>query len=234
KDGMLKSYEEILRVLDKMGVERDNFVFKGSESYLPTPDQPVDSAAARDLIAKALVCDEPLYVLTIGAPTNVASALLLEPELVNRIVVVWLGGQPHEWPSAREFNLQQDVPASQVLFDSGVPLVQIPCQNVAEHLRVTIPELDACLRGKSALGDYLCDIVASYHDDHFAWSKVIWDISAVAWLIQPNWVESQIVHAPALNDNVTYSRNNARHFMRVGVHCQRDPVFRDLFTKFAD
>jgi inosine-uridine nucleoside N-ribohydrolase len=112
--------------------------------------------AARDLIEKAMKpSDGPLYVLTIGCPANVSSAILMEPKIKDRIVVVWLGGTPHYWPSAREFNLQQDVIASQVLFDSGVALVQIPTKNVSEHLRTTVPELEQHLHGRSLIGDYL-------------------------------------------------------------------------------
>ncbi len=81
--------------------------------------------------------------MAVGAITNIASALLLAPEIVAHIVVVWLGGQPFYWPTAKEFNLQQDVPAAQVVFDSGVPLVHVPCKNVAEHLRTTLPEMQA-------------------------------------------------------------------------------------------
>ncbi len=235
-DGMAKSYEEILRVLGRLGVSRrEGFVFRGSERYLPGPGEPVESAAARDLAARGMAGSEsrPLYVLTIGAPTNVASALLLEPRLVRRVVVVWLGGQPHDWHTAREFNLQQDLHASRVLFDSGVPLMQIPCTNVAEHLRTTIPELEAWLRGRGPLGDYLVEIVRGYHDDPFAWSKVIWDVAAVAWLVNPAWVPSVLVPSPRLTDQITYSRDPWRPLMRVAMHCNRDAIFRDIFTRFA-
>ena len=41
--------------------------------------------------------------------------LLAEPEIVRKIVVVWLGGHNLNWPHTREFNLMQDVPAAQVV-----------------------------------------------------------------------------------------------------------------------
>ncbi len=64
----------------------------------------------RDLIDRALrPGDGPLYVLTIGGPVNVSSAIVMEPAIKEKIVVVWLGGTPQYWPSAREFNLRQDV-----------------------------------------------------------------------------------------------------------------------------
>lgn len=232
-DGMERSYEEILRVLDRMGLDRADTVYRGSSSYLPAADVPVRSTAAANLIERAHAGNAPLYVLTIGAPTNVASALLMDPAIADRIVVVWLGGQPQTWHTAREFNLQQDPPASRILFDSGVPLVHVPCTNVAEHLRTTIPELDAWLRGKSPLGDYLCDIVSGYHEDHFAWSKVLWDIATVAFLVNPAWLPTRLVHSPILTDELTYSSDTRRHLIREACHANRDAIYRDVFTKFA-
>ena len=233
EDGMEKSYEEIQRVLDKLNIKRKGFVFKGSRQWMEGPSQPVDSPAARDIIARAMACkdDSPLYVLSIGAPTNVSSALLMEPELIRHIVVIWLGGQPLSWPTAREFNLQQDLYASQTLFDSGVPLVQIPTTNVSEHLRVTLPELDAFLSGKSPIGDYLCSIVHSYTNDPFGWSKVIWDISTVAWLVCPDWIDTTLEHCPLLTSEYTYSRDPHRHLFRVGHHLIRDAIIADMYKK---
>jgi inosine-uridine nucleoside N-ribohydrolase len=231
EDGMEKSYAEILAVLRRAGRSADHFAFRGSDQWLPASDIPVDSPAARDLVARAHAEDSPLYVLTIGAPTNVASALLLDPSLVSRVVVVWLGGQPHAWPTAREFNLQQDLAASRVLFDSGVPLVQIPCTNVAEHLRVTIPELEAFLAGRNDLADYLCGAVRDYAEDPFAWSKVLWDISAVAWMVNPQWFDTALAPSPVLTSDYTYSCAFNRPLVRVAMHLRRDPIFRDVYTK---
>ena len=46
-DGMEKSYNEILKILDLMDIKVD--VFRGSCSYLPDESTPVISEAARDL-----------------------------------------------------------------------------------------------------------------------------------------------------------------------------------------
>jgi len=230
-EGMEKSYEEILRLLDKMGKSPDNFVFRGSDAFLQSHDQPIESDAAKDLIKKANASETPLYVLTVGAPTNVASAILMEPEIINKIVVVWLGGKDLHWRTAREFNLQQDVLSSQVLFDSGVPLIQLPTNPVTSHLLTSVPEVEHYLKGQGAIGDYLLEIFKDYHHDHYAWSKVIWDISAVAYVINPNWFATEIRHAPILTDQVTYSFDNTRHFYRVATALNRDRIFGDMFRK---
>lgn len=242
-DGMEKSYEEILRLLKFFPDVDESIVFRGSDRFFAQKRRPVDSPAARDLIEKAMQPgDDPLYVLTIGCPANVSSAILMEPKIKDKIVVVWLGGTPHYWPSAREFNLRQDVIASQILFDSGVPLVQVPTKNVSEHLRTTIPELEEHLQGHSRIGDYLFGQFLEYYAVHmnnegrsqgYPWSKVVWDISAVAWLNNPEWAPSEILPSPILTDDIRWERGTNRHNIRVVNNINRDAVFNDVFTRLA-
>jgi purine nucleosidase len=233
EDGMEKSYEEMVRILTKLSMDHEGLVYRGSRAYLPSMSQAVSSPAVEDLIARAMAPREgPLYVLAIGAITNVASALLIEPELAGHIVVVWLGGHPPYWPTAVEFNLRQDTDAARVVFDSGVPLVQIPCKNVAEHLRTTLPEVEAWVKGRGEIGDYLYGIFKDYREDHFAASKVIWDISAVAWLNNPDWVPTELRPSPILRQDVTWAPEDpARHLVRIATDVDRDRVFGDLFCK---
>lgn len=232
-DGMEKSFDEILRLLDFLGVSADGFAFRGSSAYVGPKRQAQDNDAVRDMIDKALASpdDDPLYVVAIGAITNVASALLLQPDIIRKIVVVWLGGHNLNWPHTREFNLVQDVPAAQIVLDSGVPLVVVPCLGVTSHLLTTLPELQAYLAGTSRVGDYLCQIFNEYRPDTFAASSVIWDISTIAWLIDPAWAPTDLVHSPLLTDQVTWSVDRSRHLVRVANFIHRDPVFRDMLSK---
>ena len=155
-DGMEKSYAEILRLLDLAGSKfPSELVFRGSQNYLPNEETPVFSPAAEHLakLAREYSPDHPLYVVAIGALTNVASALLLQPEIRDRIVLVWLGGHAWHWPHNQEFNAWQDVAADRVLFDSGCAVVQLPCQGVVSQFRTTGPELRLSLGGQNAVGD---------------------------------------------------------------------------------
>ena len=233
-DGMERSYEEILRLLERLDVAPDGLVFRGSTDYLASMETPRVSDAAADLVAKAMARDEsddPLYVATIGCITNVASAILIEPEIIKRIVVVWLGGHAFHWHDTKEFNLWQDPDAARVLFDCGVPVVQIPVMGVCSHLHTTIPEIDAYVAGRGAIGDYLAETVHGYHKQHFAWSKVIWDISSIAYLLNESWTPTHLVHSPIVTDQGTYSFDQRRHLIRSAYHVNRDPIFRDLFAK---
>ncbi len=234
EDGMEKSHEEIVRILERMDREPDGFALRGSRSYLPGPDEPVPSPAVDDLVERAMADrDGPLYVVPIGAITNIASAILTRPEIIERIVVVWLGGQPHRWHTASEFNLKQDLHATRVILDSGVPFVHVPCTNVAEHITTTRAELAAHITGNNALGNYLYEIFDDFADDHFARAKVLWDLGPVAWLINADWVPTVLTHAPLLTDMVTWSLDRRRHLMREAIGCTRNAIFADLFSKIA-
>ncbi|MBS14779.1 MAG: nucleoside hydrolase [Gemmatimonadetes bacterium] len=230
-DGMEKSYDEILRLLERMGVTERDCVYKGSDRYLPSRSEPVESEAARQIVERANSGNDPLYVTPIGAITNVASAILMDPSIVQKIVVVWLGGQPMQAPSAREFNLKQDVPAGQVIFDSGVPFVQVPCRGVSSHLLTTVAEMEQYVKPHGAIGQFLFETFETYRNNQFARSKEIWDISATGWLIDADWVPSTIVPSPILTDQVTWSFDARRHGMRVADMVNRDAIFGDLFRK---
>jgi hypothetical protein len=56
---------------------------------------------------------------------------------------------------------------------------------------------------------------------------------AVAWLINPSWVPTNLVHSPVMTDQVTFSTDHSRHFIRMATSVNRDAVFKDLFTKIA-
>lgn len=248
-DGMEKSYDEIIRLLDRLDVHADNLVYRGSDGFLESLEQPYESPAATDLIERAMTSDDDLlYVVAIGALTNIASAILLEPKIIERIVVVWLGGHARHWPHTVEFNLAGDVLAARFVFDCGVPLVQIPCAGVTSHLRSTVSEIEQYVQGRGAIGDYLSETFKSYRDDQFVRSKEIWDVVAIAYLINADWIPSNIVSSPIITQRtpmdvrsqnpkswsthpLTWSFDHSRHQIRCAYYVNRDPIFRDLFSK---
>ncbi len=231
--GMELSYDEILRLLSRMDTEPDGFVFRGVTSYVGSEKQPREASAVDDLIARARQGSpsDPLYVVAIAAISNVASAILKAPDIIDRIVVVWLGGHALEWPDTREFNLRQDIGGAQVLFDSGVPVVLVPCMGVVSHLLSTVPEIERHVEPHGEIGRFLAQRYKEYSDDHVGWSKEIWDMAPVAWLLDPSWCESVLVPTPILTDHATWSVDRARHPMRYVYRIHRDPILRDFFVK---
>ncbi len=239
EDGMERSYNEILKVLDLAGrSDLKEHTYRGSRTYLPAETEPVESPAARALVelSKNYSPEHPLYVVAIGAITNVASAVLMDPTIADRIVLSWLGGTSHEMPNNREFNLRQDIAAARVVFASGMPVVQLPCRGVVDAFTVSGAELEKWLIGKNPLADYLARNTIAEAESYAAgrpWTRVIWDVTAVAWLLNDGnrFMASKLVPAviPQYDDH--YSFDAGRHFMRYVYWINRDALMNELFKK---
>ncbi len=238
-DGMERSYQEIQRLLSLLHRE-DVPSFRGAPGYLPDEDTPVISDAARDLSQRAMDYspERPLYVVALGAITNVASALLLNPEIANRMVVAFLGGHALDWPQNREFNLSQDVAAGRIIYHSGVPLIMLPCLGVVSTFTTTGPELDYWLRGRNPLCDFLVkntvDEVKSYAEGK-VWSRVLWDVTAVAWLLndEHRFLHSRLIPTPVPEYDHHWGSAPLNPLCRYVYHVNRDALLGDLFAKLV-
>lgn len=233
-DGMMKSYDEIQRIMRLVDPDAAVPYYKGSERFLDDKKVPVESEAADNIINTVMGTDERVYIVAIGAITNVASAIIKCPEIAKRAVVIWLGGHALTYKDTREFNLYQDVMSAQVVFDSGIPLIQIPCAGMCTEFITTIPELEYYLRGKNELCDYLVDIVRSYTKKPYGWSKVVWDVTAVAVLVCPEAFRYSIIPRPYVTLEGRYAFNTEREQYIYVNKLSRDPVYADLFTKLSN
>lgn len=231
--GMELSYQEILRLLERLNVSPNGLVHRGVTDYVGPARQAREAPAVDDMIARAQAGspDRPLYIVAIGAISNVASALLKAPDIIDRTVVVWLGGHALEWPDTVEFNLKQDVGGAQVLLDSGVPLVLVPCKGVTSHLHSTVPEIERYVEPHGSIGAFLAQRFKEYSSDHLGWAKEIWDMAPVGWLLNPQWAPSVIIPAPVLTDQMTWSTDRRRHAIRYVTYVNRNPILRDFFVK---
>lgn len=235
-EGEARSRAEIHRLLDVMDVDPPP-VLAGSTRFMESPTDIVDSEAARHLIERAHAAEGPLYVPTIGAPTNVAAALLMDPSIVEKIVVIFLAGYPSTVPHPDDsFNLVQDRHASNVLFESDVPLVYQPGYQVAEVLGFSLPDSERWLRGHGRLGDLLHQIYVENPIDRdvekVGRSWVIWDIIAIAWLLDPSWAPTHETARARVGDTHTWEPVGGS--MDEAYRVQRGAIFADLLRKVHD
>ncbi len=232
-DGMEKSYQEIFKVMKLVDPRADIPVYRGSNAFLPNKKTPVESDAADNIINTVESSTEPVIVIAIGAITNVASALIKCPDLAQKTAVIWLGGTALHHPHTKEFNLKQDIPAAQVVFDSGIPLLQVPCAGVCTEFVTSVPELKYHLSGKNALCDYLVDNVAeecATYPTPVA-GRIIWDVTAAAALICPQFCDTVEIPRPFVTSDCLYAFDNARpHYLYVR-RLNRDRIYNDLFQK---
>jgi inosine-uridine nucleoside N-ribohydrolase len=238
EEGMQKSYDEILKILSLLNEEVP--VFKGAKEYMKDEKTPSLSHVAYDLAERVNYYspENPLYVVAIGAITNVASAILLNPKVVENTVVVWLGGHALHYTDSVEFNLKQDIAAARVVFSSGVPLIQLPCCGVVSEFTLSKADLKEWLIGKNQLCDYLAKItiehVESYENNPY-WAKVIWDVTAIAWLLNDNdsFMKSRLITAPNPSYDGYYTQIPDNHLMSYVYHIKRNKLMADLIEKLT-
>ncbi len=242
-EGMHKSYDEIIQLL-KLTKREDllSVVFEGSEKFLTDETTPIESQAADFIasIAYQYSPENPLYIVAIGAITNVASAILKNPAMKENCVVVWLGGHA-TWEEfgASEFNMKQDIAAARVVFGCGIPLVQLPCKGVVDHFATSKYELQHWLKEKNQLCDYLYKNTVEEADSYAEgrpWTRVIWDVTAVAWLLNDNnrFMNAKLIPSPVPEYDGTYSFDENRHFIKYVRDINRDALFEDLFRALVE
>lgn len=158
-----KSRVEVDRLLDLLG--RSGVVVRdGADSALEDETTARPSAASDLLLAASL--DGPLTVCVLGPLTDVASALLIDPDFARRdVTVIWIGGPPYDGIEAvygPEYNLNNDIASANVVFDSEIDLWQIPMP-VYTHVGVGQAELDRRVRPHGEIGAYLAQTVLEYN-----------------------------------------------------------------------
>ena len=235
EDGMYRSYDEIIRLTKMLKTPFEGSIYRGSKHFLTNEDTPEESEAVKDLISRSQKYspENPLYVVAIAAITNIASAILIDPTITDRIVIVWLGGNPLYWRDTHEFNLFQDIAASRIIFDCGVPVIQLPCRGVTSHMLTTLEDLKFHIGGKSELCDALIELYSGYRENHFGYAKELFDVAAVAWLINSKWAPSLIVPSPIVSYEGNWSCDQTRHPIRTVEYVERNPIFADMYSKIT-
>lgn len=230
-EGTVKSFNEICKICKWLDFDTTNKVFKGAENYLKAGQ--ISNDAVNKIIEIALRNDKT-YIMAIGAITNVAMAILKEPKIIEKIEVIWLGGNSLLLEDNQEFNFLQDVEAVKTVFDSRLKLTVIPAKGVASNLMTSIYELEHYLKGKSELCDYLCRLFYKdgYHKPQER--RVIWDISVIAYLLNEFWFESSEINCPDINEDTSYKKNTRNHKITMVNYINAKSVYRDLFAKLGN
>lgn len=167
---------------------------------LPEPAfEPVPEDAVT-LMARILEeSDEPVTLVPTGPLTNVASLLLLRPDLKPKIARISLmgGGLHHgNWTPPAEFNILVDPEAADVVYRSGVPILMAGL-DVTEKALVRPEDFRriraAGNRVASVMADWL-EFFYRFHREKGYPGAPVHDAVAVAALVAPDIMETRDVH----------------------------------------
>jgi len=240
-DGVKKSYEEMVKVRDLVDPEGKMNIpcYCGASAYMSNIITPQPSEAAENIVRIVKETDGIVYIAAIGCYTNIASALLMDPSIMDKVVVLMLGGSIFEYPNCDEFNFAQDCCATRVLLECGVPHVVLPAEGAAERLYTNTGEICYFLRDKAGdIGNYLCDIYIreeglpeDENGNCVSGQRTIWDVSAVAALRMADKVGSlKIVPAKTIMRKCFWRDLNDGRNMIYVERFDRNRVMSDLFT----
>jgi inosine-uridine nucleoside N-ribohydrolase len=241
--GMERSFTQARELLDLIG--SDTPLFRGANSYLQN-GCPVRSEAVDHLIdlARSASSANPIYVIGLACATNLASALLLAPDIRDKVVMTWTAGYPTNVTDLANtsFNLSQDVAAAQVLFSSGVPLVYLPGFYIGQQLTLSQPDIEHWFAGTGRIGAALAELYRQ--NPLFNWYGIdannlsgriwnIWDLINGAWLVKPGSVASRLVRAPKLNDDRYWVPDPDGNWIRENTYTSYNSIFPDFVTRLA-
>ncbi|MCG9894406.1 MAG: nucleoside hydrolase [Fimbriimonadaceae bacterium] len=161
-----------------------------------------DSTAARTIIAEASARgpENRVTVLGLGALTNVASALMIHPEIVSGMSLALLGTSYDEatgiWRK-RDFNCSMDIHAiDEVLDVADLPTLILPV-NVAARFTFGWDETRAGLPA-GPVSEFLMHHWYG-HLDRGRDLRVLWDLALVEILLDPSAARIETVAGPPEN-----------------------------------
>ena len=242
------------KIIELVGLAGRVRTVAGSNSGLVDRATPIATDAARAIVDEAMSDSElPLFVTLGGGLTELASAYLIEPRIADRLTAVWIGGPEHpglgtpppdpDGPS--EYNTRIDIAAAQVVFDSPIPLWQVP-RNAYRQAVVSTAELDVRVRPCGRIGGHL---VGALDRGTERWWKsgqnlgetyILGDnplvlLTALQTAFQPDPASSDHLElpAPALDDHGDYVPRPGGRPMRVYARLDARLMFEDLYAKLG-
>lgn len=198
----------------------------GAADYINNTKAPVDSEAVRFIISQAQKAEDTVYIVLSGCCTNVASAIMLCPEIKEKIAVIWLSMSDlfGQYP-AQEYNFQNDALAGSLLINSGVPFLLVPTKHIYPFAK-TKDEIDGLFSSDAPLCSYLR---FRYRD--ITWAKGLWDLGASGVLACPNAYSFKSVPAPVLNSEGGVLSFDGRRTIAYAEQLDTDAVLMDAVNK---
>lgn len=229
-DSTEQSYQLLLEVLKVAGCENDYVVKRGGHP-MQYPRTPTESEGTDFIIerARAGSTDNPLWVVGLGAATNLASAILKAPDLAPRVRFLFRARNEFNWPThTTQFNVVGDIIAVQTLLECDAPLAWF---DTGTALTITMEETEKRLAPLSPLGTFLHEY-RHKHPHHASPNKGFFDLGDIAWLMQPDLCKMEVTPAPQLARHCVFDQTRTFGDMLRIYEIDRDKTWELFFSKF--
>ena len=181
----------------------------GSSSPISDISNINNSQASNFIIknARLYTNENPLHIVILGSCTNVATAIINAPDILDKIKVYYLGFWHNPKTNSynkNEFNSRNDPLAVNFLLNSLDLDLSIMTATTSQHLIFKRNELDVYLSNNNSLGSYLIDRWDSYDrwwDDEDKGKKqwIMWDIAIIEAIANSNYSQFELFDSPSDN-----------------------------------
>ncbi|MDU4246532.1 MAG: nucleoside hydrolase [Thomasclavelia ramosa] len=231
------SYAEMVKLAKLTNTYGEYPIVLGADQKLVNIKEYEVSAGTRLIIEEALKEDSlPLYVLNIGALTDLAVALLEEPKITSKMTAIWVGGGRYP-KGSKECNLGNDLIAANYVFASELSLWQIP-SNVYKTTLVSLAQLKLRVAPMGKLGNYLYEQLITFMKTNAkekSWINpecwVMGDSGAIGVLLEEQKSYYQEIIAPIFDEEHHYIYNQKNRKIRVYQQLNNYFVIEDMLSK---
>jgi len=245
------SAERANELLGRLGIAGKVPVVSGAPKALAGMALPVRSKATDAIIAEAMRDDSrPLFYCAGAGLTDLATALLIAPEIAKKMTLVWIGGQeypglgiPVPGATPAEYNLTIDRIAAQVVFNrSGIAIWQVP-RNTYRRMLFGAGELIE-MKSRGGISAWLVgevekvwEMVGKYGlpagETYVLGDSPLVTLTALQSTFEPDPASSDYVvrPCPIIGDDGLYRRNAKGRPIRVYTTIDTRLTFGDMLAK---
>lgn len=213
--------EEILTLLNNTHIPHPvgaTEMIRFSEEPQPQPSEAADYIIT---MASGLASGEKLKVITLGATTNLASAILMDSSIIPKLDCYIMGLKydyiNRVWDK-NEFNTRNDLDAMDILLNTNNLDLTIMTATTSMDLKFNKQETFNKLSGKGDIWDYLLERWDKKFPEHEEW--IMWDVAIIEAIINPKLATIREVYTPP---------ENTRRRINVYTSIKADAMLKDYW-----
>lgn len=220
------SAHEVETILEKAGL-KGKFPIKRGSPPMRYQFEASESEGVDFIIEKAMAStpENPLWVVGLGAATDIASAYLKEPRIADRIVVFW-HFRTERPKRCWNFNVIGDVRAARLVFHSDMSFVLF---DTGTHLTCPMEQSERW-RAYGELGKYLHDF-RKENSGYQSPKKGFFDLGDIAALVDPDLASWEVVDGPEVDWDLTYLHKKTKGKILRCYDINRDKTFELMEEK---
>lgn len=220
-------------ILMKAGLQGKYPVYPGGNP-MQYEFAPSGSAGIDFIIKKAMEStpDDPLWVISLGAPTDAASAYLKAPAIKDRVVMFWHARTEETWPfRAHNYNIKGDMHASRMMFHAPFPLVLFDTGTQLDA--GSLEESAQYIKPYGELGEYLYSY--RLRNPYFTSpGKGYFDMGDIAVLIDPGIGKWETTACPTVTEYMDYNFYKTNGTLLRCFDIDRNKAFQLLYSRLKE